>query len=77
MMYKITNNLVAIDPNSYLTPMSTVNTRYTNTLQYKLYTPRTNYFPTNYSLMEYNTIHYTVSAGSLEQFKTLVQNQNF
>ena len=45
--YKITNNLVAIDPNSYLTTMFAVNSRYTNTctLQYQLYTPRTNYFP--------------------------------
>ena len=44
MMYKFTNNLVAINPNSYIIPMSTVSTKYTHTLQNKFYTPRNNHF---------------------------------
>ena len=44
MLYKITHNLVAIDPNLYLVKQPIMHTRNSNVLQYQLFNTRTNYF---------------------------------
>jgi hypothetical protein len=36
MLYKITNNLIAVDPKLYLTPQPSLSTRNTNPLQYQM-----------------------------------------
>jgi hypothetical protein len=41
MLYKITHNLVAIDPNLYLVKQPIVHTRNSNILQYQLFNTRT------------------------------------
>ena len=43
MLYKITHNLVAIDPNLYLVKQLIMYTRNSNILQYQLFNTRTNY----------------------------------
>jgi hypothetical protein len=44
MLYKITNNLIAVDPKLYLTPQPSLSTRNTNPLQYQIISTRTNYY---------------------------------
>ena len=49
MLYKITHNLVAIEPNLYLVKQPIVHTRNSNILQYQLFNTRTNYFRYSFS----------------------------
>jgi hypothetical protein len=49
MLYKITHNLVAIDPNLYLVKQPIMHTRNSNILQYQLFNTRTNYFRYSFS----------------------------
>ena len=80
MLYKITNNLIAVDPKLYLTPQPSLSTRNTNPLQYQIISTRTNYykyifFP--HAVVLWNSILYTVvNVGSLDQVKQLIQGQN-
>jgi hypothetical protein len=41
MLYKITNNLIAVDPKLYLTPQPSLSTRNNNRLQYQIISTRT------------------------------------
>ena len=80
MLYKITNNLVAVNPELYLTHQPILYTRNYNPLQYTVFTTRTNYYKYSffpYTVTLWNSLPYTVvSAGSLDQFKQLIQDQN-
>jgi hypothetical protein len=40
MLYKITNNLIAVDPKLYLTPQPSLGTRNNNPLQYQIISTR-------------------------------------
>ena len=44
MLYKITNNLIAVDPKLYLTTQPYLSTRNNNPLQYQIISTRTNYY---------------------------------
>jgi hypothetical protein len=76
MLYKITNNLIAVDPKLYLTPQPSLSTRNNNPLQ----STRTNYYKYSFfphAVVLWNSLPYTVvNAGSLDQFKQLIQCQN-
>jgi len=77
ILYKITNNLIAVDPKLYLTPQPSLSTRNTNPLQYQIISTRTNYYKYSFFHMLWNSLPYTVvNAGSLDQFKQLIQGQN-
>ena len=80
MLYKITNNLVAVNPELYLTHQPILYTRNYNPLQYTVFTTRTNYYKYSffpYTVTLWNSLPYTVvSAGYLDQFKQLIQDQN-
>jgi hypothetical protein len=82
MHYKITNNLIAVDPKLYLTPQPSLSTRNNNPLfNIKLYPPgQTQYYKYSFSphaVVLWNSLPYTVvNAGSLDQFKQLIQGQN-
>ena len=52
MLYKITNNLIAVDPKLYLTPQSSLSTRNNSPLQYQIISTRTNYYKYNFSHMQ-------------------------
>jgi len=66
MLYKITNNLIAVDPKHYLTPQPYISTRNTNPLQYQIISTRTNYYQYSFFHMLWNSLPYTVvNAGSL------------
>ena len=49
MLYKITHNLVAINPNLYLIPQTTTHTRKTSPLHYQTYSTRTDYYKFSFS----------------------------
>jgi hypothetical protein len=49
MLYKITNNLIAVDPKFYLTPQPYLSTRNNNSLQYQIICTRTNYYKYSFS----------------------------
>ena len=76
MLYKITNNLIAVDPKLYLTPQPYLSTRNNNPLQYQIISTRTNYYKYSFSphaVVFWNSLPYTVvNAGSLDQ----IQGQN-
>ena len=80
MLYKITNNLIAADPKLYLSPQHSLSTRNNNPLQYQIISTRTNYYKYSFSphaVVLWNSLPYTVvNAGSLDQFKQLIQGQN-
>jgi hypothetical protein len=80
MLYKITNNLIAVDPKLYLTPQPSLSTRNTNPLQYQNISTRTNYYKYSFfphAVVLWNSLPYTVvNAGSLDQFKQLIQGQS-
>jgi hypothetical protein len=80
MLYKITNNLIAVDPKLYLTTQPYLSTRNNNPLQYQIISTRTNYYKYSFSphaVVLWNSLPYTVvNAGSLDQFKQLIQCQN-
>jgi hypothetical protein len=80
MLYKITNNLIAVDPKLYLTPQPSLSTRNNNPLQYQIISTRTNYYKYSFfphAVVLWNSLPYTVvNAGSLDQFKQLIQGQN-
>ena len=80
MLYKITNNLIAVDPKLYLTPQPSLSTRNKNPLQYQIISTRTNYYKYSFfphAVVLWNSLLYTVvNAGSLDQFKQLIQGQN-
>ena len=62
MLYKITNNLIAVDPKRYLTPQPSLSTRNNNPLQYQIISTRTNYYkyifpPTCSSTLELTTLY--------------------
>jgi hypothetical protein len=44
MLYKITNNLIAVDPKLYLSTQPSLSTRNNNPLQYQIISIRTNYY---------------------------------
>jgi hypothetical protein len=81
MFYKITNNVVAIDPNQYVTHQQKI-TRSPNKLQFQTYSTTKDYF--KYSFFP-QTIHIwnslpagiVVPGQSLDQFKTLIQGYKF
>jgi hypothetical protein len=81
MLYKITNNLIAVNPKLYLTPQPSLSTTTRNNpLQYQIISTRTNYYKYSFPPHEvvlWNSLPYTVvNAGSLDQFKQLIQGQN-
>ena len=80
MLYKITNNLIVVDPKLYLTPQLYVSTKNNNPLQYQIISTRTNYYKYSFfphAVVIWNSLPYTVvNAGSLDQFKQLIQCQN-
>ena len=80
MLYKITNNLIAVDPKLYLTPQPSLSTRNNNPLQYQIISTRTNYYKYSFfphAVVLWNSLPYTVvNDGSLDQFKQLIQGQN-
>ena len=80
MLYKFTNNLIAVDPKLYLTPQPSLSTRNNNTLQYQIISTRTNYYKYSFfthAVVLWSSLPYTVvNAGSLDQFKQLIQGQN-
>ena len=55
ILYKITNNLIAVDPKLYLTPQPYLNTRNNNPLQYQIISTRTNYY--KYSFFPHAVVH--------------------
>ena len=81
MFYKITHNLVAINPNLYLSPQTKSTTRHTSPLHFQTFSTRTDYFKFSffpYTVVLWNTLpHSVVSATSLDQFKLLVQSHTF
>ena len=81
MLYKITHNLVAINPTTYLTQNTLSRTRSTNSQQYQTFCTRTDYYKYSYfpfTVVLWNSLpNSIVNAPSLSQFKTLVQNHNF
>ena len=78
MLYKITHNLVAINPNLYLIPQTTTHTRKTSPLHYQTYSTRTDYYKFSFfphTITLWNALpHTAVAATSLDQFKSLVQS---
>ena len=74
MLYKITHNLVSIDPNLYLTPQPSISTRKTSPLHYQLYSTRTDYFKYSFfphTVTLWNTLpHAVLAANTLDQFKS-------
>jgi hypothetical protein len=80
MLYKITINLIAVEPKLYLTPQPHLSTRNNNPLQYKIISTRTNYYKYIFfpnAVVLWNSLPYTVvNAGSLDQFKQLIQGKN-
>jgi hypothetical protein len=70
MLYKITNNLIAVDPKLYLTPQPSLSTSNNNPLQYQIISTRTNYYKYSFSphaVVLWNSLPYTVvNAGSLD-----------
>jgi hypothetical protein len=77
MLYKITHNLVAVDPNLYLVKQPIMHTRNSNILQYQLFNTRTNYF--KYSFFPHTVLwnslsHATLMASTLDQFKSLAHS---
>ena len=71
MLYKITNNLIAVDPKLYLTPQPYLSTRNNNPLQYQIISTRTNYYKYSFfpHAVLWNSLPYTVvNAGPLDQF---------
>ena len=81
MFYKITHNLVAINPDLYLTPQTSSSTRHASPLHYQTFSTRTDYFKFSffpYTVVLWNSLpHSVVSATSLDQFKSLVQSHTF
>ena len=78
MLYKITHNLVAIDPNLYLVKPPVMHTRNSNILQYQLFNARTNYFKYSFfphTVVLWNSLsHATLMTSTLDQVKSLVQS---
>ena len=79
MLYKITNNLLAINPDLYISPQ-TSHTRHSHSLQYHTFSTSTEYF--KYSFFPHTVVLWNalspVSASSLDQFKSLIQtNYNY
>jgi hypothetical protein len=81
MLYKITHNLVAIDPNLYLVKQLIMHTRNSNILQYQLFNTRTNYFKYSYfphTVVLWNSMsHATLMASTLDQLKSLAQSHYY
>jgi hypothetical protein len=81
MLYKITHNLVAIDPNLYLVKQLIMYTRNSNILQYQLFNTRTNYFKYSFfphTVVLWNSLsHATLMASTLDQFKSLAQSHYY
>ncbi|KAK3085493.1 hypothetical protein FSP39_004174 [Pinctada imbricata] len=81
MFYKLTHNLVAINPTIYLTQNTFSRTRSTNSQQYQIFSTRTDYY--KYSFFPFTVVLWNslpnsiIHAPSLDQFKSLVQNHNF
>ena len=78
MFYKISHNLVAINAQEYLTPLTQILTRHNHPLHYQTFSTRTDYFKYSFfphSVVLWNSLpHSILTASSLNQFKTLVQN---
>ena len=63
MLYKITNNLIAVDPKRYLTPQPSLSTRNDKPLQYRIISTRTDYYKYSFSphaVVLWNSLPYTV-----------------
>jgi hypothetical protein len=63
MLYKITNNLIAVDTKLYLTTQPYLSTRNNNPLQYQIISTRTNYYKYSFSphaVVLWNALSYTV-----------------
>jgi hypothetical protein len=77
MFYKITNNVVAIDPNQYIVYVTHQQkiTRSTNKLQFQTYSTTKDYFKYSFfSTRIWNSLpgSIVVPGQSLDQFKTLI-----
>ena len=78
MLYKITNNFIAVDPKRYLTPQSTLSTRNNKPLQYQIISTRTDYYKYSFSphaVVLWNSLPYTVVNAGPGSVK-LIQGQN-
>jgi hypothetical protein len=81
MFYEITNNVVAIDPNQYVTRQQKI-TRSTNKLQFQTYSTTKDYFKYSFfpqTMRIWNSLpaRIVVPGQSLDQFKTLIQSYKF
>ena len=76
MLYKISHNLVAINPDLYITPQQS-HTRHSHSLQFQTFSTTTDYF--KYSFFPHTVVMWNalppdiVAASTLDQFKTLIQ----
>jgi hypothetical protein len=81
MLYNITHNLVAKDPNLYLVKQPIMHTRNSSILQYQLFNTRTTYFKYSYfphTVDLWNSLsHATLMASTLDQFKSLAQSHYY
>jgi hypothetical protein len=76
MIYKITHNLVAINPDFYISSRTSL-TRHSHSLRYKPFSTSTDYF--KFSFFPHTVVLWNalppdiVSASSLDQFKSQIQ----
>ena len=81
MLFKISHNIVAIDPQKYLVPLQRI-TRSAHSQQYQTFTPSTDYykysfFPHTVCLWNSLPSSFVTPGQSLDQFKTLIQGYKF